>query len=264
MAEDTQPIESDEVLQTEAQRRLAQTPTARLLARLLAQLRTRPHPWWSGVNLRRSWPTATRFEWLAARPDVRGRLTHELTGLPLTAARILERPMQVQLIDNVVETGAKSPEDWDRAFSPEELALHAPAHVLWSEFRSRFPWEAPRVEDVQLLQWLIADLVQPHGGDAALLTPLYVRLAVDLRVWQDHLPVAVRVQVDGMRLRRELEGKPFTAEHELAIVKVERLVQFITPKHLRPVLDAVERVLPELAGEPPELDPSEIEPVEDN
>jgi hypothetical protein len=266
MSEDTQPLDSDDELASRARLQLDHSPEARMLAALLRQLRIRPHPWWSPANLRRSWPTATRFEWLAGRPDVRGRLTHELTGLAPAAARNLERSLQVEIIERVVEAGEVSAERWELAYHPEELALHAPPALLWQEFRSRFPWDAPRVEDLELLGWFIQDLMAPKAPHGPVLTPTYVRSAIDLLVWQEHLPIEVRVQVDGRRLQRELEHKNFTCADELAVVKVERIVQFIPTRHLRSILDAVERVFPvltDLSEEPlADLDPAELEPME--
>ena len=80
-------------------------------------------------------------------------MTTELTGLHRLAARESERGFQASLIDRVLDSGDLTLDQWERAFVPEELAVHAPTSVLWSEFRSRFPWTAPAPEDRELLVW---------------------------------------------------------------------------------------------------------------
>lgn len=264
MSDETKPLDDDRLLAEQAAERLAASREAQLLASLIRQLRARPHPWWAPSNLRRSWPSAMRFEWLAGRPDVRGRLTHQLTGLAPAAARNLERTLQVQLVDRVVDAGDVTAEQYELAYTPEDLAIHAPAATIWQEVRSRFPWDAPRAEDLEFLGWFLKDLMAPRAG-GPLLSALYVRSAIDVRVWHESLPIEVRVQADARRLQFELAGKPFTSQDELAVVKVDRLVQYLPARSLRAVFDAVEQVLPSLAGfsdEPPDLDPAELEPVE--
>lgn len=263
MSEVTQPLDNEAAIAEAARHKLARSPEAQLLAAIIRQLRTRPHPWWSPENLRRSWPTSMRFDWLASRPDVRGRITHELTRITPAAARNLERAIQVQIIDAASDV---TPQQYELAFEPEELALHAPAPAIWQEFRSRFPWGAPRTEDLEFFGWLIKTLMAPRSdGQPPLMSALYVRAAIDARVWQENLPIEVRIQADARRLQLELAGRRFSAEDELAIVRVERIVQFIPTKHLESVLDGLEHQLPGLVGvadEPVDLDPGELEPVD--
>ena len=250
MSEVTQPLDADDVLVARAQERLAKNRECQLLASLLTQLRERNRPWWSAQVLRQVWPTALRFQWLDKRPDVRGRLTHQLTGLARLAAREADRGFQSGLIERVLEAGDVPVDEYERAFQPEELAVHAPSAIVWQEFRARFPWDEPAVEDKDLMVWLLAELLEEKkdgAKTASIMTPLYVRSAIDVRVWQEHIPLEIRVQVDGRRLRKELEGKSFTCRDELAVVKVERIVEHVPTVHLKGILDALERVLPALA-----------------
>lgn len=248
-----EPLDADEVLVSRAQERLAKNRECQLLAALVTQLRERDRPWWTAGMLKKVWPTPIRFQWFESRPDVRGRLTHQLTGLAPLAARESERSFQSELIERVVDAGDVSVEDWDRAFSSEELAVHAPASVVWQEFRARYPWDHPDPEDKDLMVWLLGELLdEKKDGTKAqsIMTPLYVRSAIDVRVWQENIPLDIRVQVDGRRLRKELEGKTFTCRDELAVVKLERVVEHIPAAHMKGILDALERVLPALAGQP--------------
>ena len=97
-----------------------------------------------------------------------------------------------------------------------------------------------------MLVWLLTRLLEQDADGSSIMTPLYVRSAIDVRVWQEHIPIDLRVQVDGRRLRKELEGKSFTCRDELAVVKLERVVQHIPLEHICGVFDALERVLPGL------------------
>jgi hypothetical protein len=242
--------ETDAQLEARAQERLQKHREVALLAALLGQLRERSLPWWSPAVLKEVWPTSVRFGWLEKRPDVRARLTTELTGLPRLAAREADRGFQSMLIDRVAQAGDVAIDRWEKAFLPEELAIHGPTTVLWAEFRARFPWEAPTAADKELLVWLIGDLLEERkegNRTASIMTPLYVRSAIDVRVWQESIPLEIRVQVDGRRLRKELEGKGFTCRDELAVVKIERIVEHVPAVHLKGILDALERVLPALA-----------------
>jgi len=251
MADVTQPLETDDVLAARAQKALAKSREAQLVAALLSELGQRNRPWWTSQSLRDKWNTTTRLTWLKDRPDVRGRVTQALTGLAPRAARDATVEFQASLIDMVLETGDVSLSDWESAFSPGDLALHGPTSQLWHEFRARFPWDAPAKEDRSLLVWLLDELLRERregGRTTSIMTPLYVRSAIDVRVWQEHIPLDIRVQVDGRRLRKELEGKGFTCRDELAAVKTERIVEHIAPKHLMGILDALERVLPGLGG----------------
>jgi len=252
MSEVTQPLDADDVLVARAQERLAKNRECQLLAALLTQLRERNRPWWSPQVLRQVWPTAQRFQWLDKRPDVRARLTNQLTGLARLASREADRAFQASLIERVLEAGDVTVDEYERSFEAEELAVHAPPAVLWQEFRTRFPWEIPTAEDKDLMVWLLAELLdEKKDGNktASIMTPLYVRSAIDVRIWQEHIPLEIRVQVDGRRLRKELEGKTFTCRDELAVVKVERIVEHVPTAHLKGILDALERVLPALAGQ---------------
>ncbi|MEQ1572325.1 MAG: hypothetical protein ABMA64_42270 [Myxococcota bacterium] len=257
--------ETDEALMIAAREHLARHRECQLLSALITQLRSKEFPWWAPTHLRGIWPTPTRFEWLDARPDVRGRLTHQLTGLAPITARHSDKAFQIQLIERVLEAGDVSDHDWEMAFHPEELAVHAPPAEVWHAFRSAFPWDRPSADDRELMSWLLAELLDEKKDGlktSSIMTPLYVRSAIDVRVWQEHIPLDVRVQIDGRRLRKELEGKTFTCRDELAVVKLERIVEYVPTVHLRGVFDALERVLPALAGESEPTGEEEVERTE--
>ncbi len=253
MSETTQPLDSDDVLTARAQESLAKSRESQLLAALLSELATRNLSWWTPETMRVAFPTKARFEWFLNRPDIRQRLTHAMTGLAKRAAREADPGFQADLIDRVLESGDVKLDAYHGAFDIEEMAVHAPNHILWTAIRDAYPWEETSAEDKELMVWLIAELLKERkegGKTQSIMTPLYIRSAIDVRTWQDSMPLEIRVQVDGRRLRKELEGKSFTCRDELAVVKVDRIVEHIPMAQLKGILDAVERVLPGLA--PPE------------
>lgn len=226
---------------------------AQFLGALYERLRERPRPWWSSAVLREVFPTEMRFHWLEKRPDLRERVTHALTGFPKKALRNADIAFQAGLVERVVESGDVSVEAWEAAFDPADLVEHAPPALVWATFRHRFPWTDPAREDQELLVWLLHELLEEKKEGTrttSIMTPLYVRSAIDVRAWQEHIPLEIRVQVDGRRLRKELEGKTFTCRDELAVVKIERIVEHLPALHLKGILDALERVVPALAGQP--------------
>jgi hypothetical protein len=251
MSQNGTPAGTDEGVASRMQDHLAHNREAQFLAALYARLRERPRPWWSAATLREIFPTTTRFQWLEKRPDVRERIAHALTGFPQKALRSSDLAFQATLVERVLDSGDVSVEAWEAAFDPGDLVAAGPPAALWSAFRQRFPWEAPAREDQELLVWLLNELLdEKKDGNrtTSIMTPLYVRSAIDVRAWQEHIPLEIRVQVDGRRLRKELEGKTFTCRDELAVVKVERIVEFLPATHLKGILDALERVVPALAG----------------
>jgi len=259
-SENTRPLNDDHGLQSRAAEEYAKRREAQLVADLYDFLRTKPRPWWDAAFLRERWPTSARLRWLEPRPDLRGRITHELTGLGLRTARESDPAFQADLIERVVASGEIPVERWERAFASADLALHGPTGLFWQVFRHRFPWESTRTEDRAVLRWLFSELLRPRPRpdlpDAPLLSPLYIRSAIDVRVWQESIPLELRVQIDAARLRRELEGKPFTCRDELEVVSIDRVVELVPTQQLESVLDALERVLPGLAER--EISPDDL------
>jgi hypothetical protein len=240
----------DEVLVQLTREQLAGDPGTQLIAEMYGKLRSMDLAWWSPARLREYWPARDRMGWFADRPDVRQRLTIQLTGLAPRAARALKPAAQAELIDSVIESGDVTVHEFEIAFEPSEMAIHAPSGELWREFRERMPWEERTPEHKQVAAWLLGALLADRGDVASekrqsLLTPLYLRSAIDSRAWQEHLPLEIRAAVDSARLRREWEspGKAFEARQELELVTIERLVEFLPLVELKGVLDAAERAL---------------------
>jgi hypothetical protein len=242
--------QSDDVLAAEASAHLARLPSLQLMAELLTRLREMRLPWWTPDHLRKAYGAADRMGWLAERPDLRQRITSELTGLAPKAARKKAPEFQAALIDSVIDDGDITVAAFEAAFDPADLAVYAPVSDLWRLFRRRMPWEDDATAHQDLVGWLVGALLADKSSlDAAprtpILTPWHVRTAIDGRVWHARIPLDVRVAIDEARLRRERErpGDPFHAAHDLAHAPPALIAASIPLKDLVPVLDVAGRAM---------------------
>ena len=115
----------------------------------------------------------------AERPDVRGKVTHALTGLAPGASRHAPGDFQAELVQRVLDAGDITLEAWEASFDAQDLATEGPRHEIWRAFRERFPWDDPDEGDEALLVWFLEQLLQERDG-TSILTPLYVRSAIDV------------------------------------------------------------------------------------
>src|SRR5260221_8890254 len=111
---------TDLKLEEEAAAHLAGSPTLQLMTELLTRLRDLAFPWWTPDHLRVAHPATERMKWFAARPDVRQRITTELTGLAPKAARNKTPEFQADLIDSVIDSGDITVDTFERAFEPSD------------------------------------------------------------------------------------------------------------------------------------------------
>lgn len=241
---------SDTRLAAEAGTHLAKFPALQLIAELLTRLREMQLPWWTPEHLRKAYGAQDRMLWLVDRPDVRQRVTTELTGLAPKAARKKSPEFQAELIDSVIDDGDISPAEFEASFDPLDLAVYGPTAELWRLFRRRMPWEDDATPHQDLIGWLIGALLADKSAlDASPRTPILsawsVRTAIDGRVWHSRLPLDVRVEIDEARLRREKDrpNEPFHAGHDLSHAPPALIAASIPLKDLVPVLDVAGRVM---------------------
>jgi len=239
---------ADQHLAHTADRHLANNPEGQLVELLFTWIDEDKPTWLPLSAQRKLWPTEVRFEWLLARPDVRARIVSTLAGITDGAARRLDPDVQIALIDAVVDNEDVSLAQWAAAFSPHELAGHAPPGAVHPHIRERFPWEAPPDDDSRnfLYAWIEALLSSGDGGPRSrepILTPLGVRSAIDPEAWQSSVPLDLRAAVDSARIAAEHLGKPFDAAQELNLVTLQALVEHLPHRALHPVLEAAERSL---------------------
>jgi hypothetical protein len=237
------PSRSDEKLVQEAHHYLAKSPPLQLVAELLTRLREMSLPWWTPIQLREAHPAAERMGWYAERPDLRQKITTELTGLAPKAARNKTPEFQASLIDSVIDDGDITPGMFDAAFEPADMAVYGPAAEFWKLFRRRMPWDDDSTAHQDLIGWLLGALLSDKSTlDGSQRTPvlsaLAVRTAIDGRVWHSRIPLDVRVAIDNARfaLLRE-KPEPFTAAQDLAIATPALIAASIPLKELSGVFD---------------------------
>lgn len=218
-----------------------------LVAELIAKLRQVQPSWWRADKLRERWNATDRMRWLEQRPDLRQRITTQLTGLVPRTARKKRADFQADLIDSALDDGDVKVEEFDAAFESVDLVVYGPADDLWRAFRDALPWEAGGDGERALVEWLLGALLAGSGPDGMtrtpILTALELRGALGAKLWQEQLSLELRVKVDEARLAHERANpeQPFRAEKELELVGLEALVKAIPLAEWRAVVDAAER-----------------------
>lgn len=239
-------VEKD-VRRQEAADHLARWPALQVVAEVLVALRAAGVPWWSPAHLGERWPVGERLRWLEPRADLRENVSRSLTGLPLREGHRRSVSFQAELIEAVLDPVLDA-QRIEEAFDPRDLVVYGPVGEMWDEAMLRIPWasELPWALVEQLLAVLVA------AGSAALdttrppiLSAWQLRMAIDTRAWQAHLPARVRAAVDEARLHKELvdPSTPFTARDELAIVTPSVLATSLPLRALRPVFSVAARVM---------------------
>jgi hypothetical protein len=235
---------SDAKLEEEASAHLAANAPLQLMTELLTRLRDMGFPWWTPEHLRVAYPAKERLKWLAARPDLRQRITTDLTGLAPKAARNKTPDFQAELIDSVIDDGDIDSDTFERSFEPADLVVYGDAADQWKLFRRRMPWDDDRTSHQDLVGWLLGALLADKSmldgkPRTPILTALAMRTGIDGRVWHSKIPLDVRVEIDNARFvsLRDRPGEPFTAAQDLAIATPALLAASIPLKEFMNVLD---------------------------
>ncbi|MFO0616856.1 MAG: hypothetical protein U0414_29950 [Polyangiaceae bacterium] len=235
---------SDQKLEEEAAAHLAANAPLQLMTELLMRLREMAFPWWTPEHLRVAYPAKERLKWLAARPDLRQRITTDLTGLAPKAARNKTPDFQAELIDSVIDDGDIDADTFERSFEPADLVVYGDAADQWRLFRRRMPWDDDRTTHQDLVGWLLGALLADKSmldgkPRTPILTALAMRTGIDGRVWHSKIPLDVRVEIDNARFAalRDRPGEPFTAAQDLSIATPALLAASIPLKEFTNVLD---------------------------
>jgi hypothetical protein len=234
----------DNKLEEEAAAHLAGSPALQLVTELFTRLRDLAFPWWTPDHLRAAHSANERMKWFAARPDIRQRITTQLTGLAPKAARNKTPEFQADLIDSVIDSGDITVDTFERAFEPSDIAVYGPAGEIWKLFRRRMPWDDDRTGHQDVIGWflgaLLADKSTLDGKPRTpVLTALAVRTAIDGRVWHSRIPLDVRVEIDAARFRqlKEKPNEPFTAAQDLLVATPALIAASVPLKELTAVMD---------------------------
>ncbi len=241
----------DDTLRRDAKAHLARWPQLQFTAELLTKLRGQNLPWWSSSFARETWPALVRMRWLYQRADLRQNITTMLTGLPRNAARNQAADFQADLIQSVLDHGDVSDESFDAAFDSEDVVVYGPVSEIWSQFRTRMPWEDDSIVHQKLVAWVLrAVLTERSAGQAEsarrpILTACELRASIDSRVWHERLPLDVRAAIDDARIKQERARprEPFQARHDLQIATPDIIAANVPLVELLPVFIAAERAM---------------------
>src|SRR5262245_58467201 len=99
------PKAEDAALAQESRSHVAGSATLQLIAEVISKLRASRFSWWTPELLRGTWDATARMGWFGQRPDIRQRITCNLTGLKPKAARGKQPDYQAALIDSVIDDG---------------------------------------------------------------------------------------------------------------------------------------------------------------
>lgn len=240
----SEPLPPDDRLAQLAAAHLTTSGPLQLVAELLTRLREMSFPWWTPEQLRRAYPARERLQWLTHRPDIRQRITTQLTGLAPRAARNKTPEFQAELIDSVIDDGDIGLDVFEAAFEPIDLAVYGPAEDFFQLFRRRMPWEDDSTPHQDLIGWLIGAFLSDKSAlDGSsrrpVLSALEVRSSIDGAVWHTRVPLHVRVMIDEARFaaQRERPYEPFTVDRDLSIATPALIAASIPLKDLSGVID---------------------------
>jgi hypothetical protein len=233
--------DGDTAHRQEARDWVARRAPVQIVAELVARLRAAAPAWWSAEVTRAQWPALTRMRWFDDRPDIRQRITTDLTGLPRNAARSKSCEFQAELIESVMACGDVDAGRFDEAFDPVEMATYASPADIWAQFRDQMPWTDDSAPQQRLVGALLRSLLADRCSlDATLtrrpvLTACDVRGAIDSRVWQTRIPLDLRAAMDDARLQweRSRGREPYQTRHDLQIVTPEDIPTYV------PIVDLI-------------------------
>ncbi|MBI4139262.1 hypothetical protein HY479_03895 [Candidatus Uhrbacteria bacterium] len=238
---------TDDALHKEGAAYLSARPALQIVAELLETLRLLSLDWWSPAMLRDAFPTAERMTAFGERPDLRQKITTELTGYLPMAARRMTPQDQTNLIDLAVECGATPLERWESAFHITTLVVYMDARKFWWLFRERMPWNDNAEPHQEIIARLIDALMKERGDGNVkpILTPLDFLWSIDRRSWQTRIPVETRMAIDEamLALEKVKPNEPFGSKRILSIATPALILRHIPIAELSGIVDAAEQAM---------------------
>jgi hypothetical protein len=268
----TNPDLSDEALAKEAEVHLAKSATLQAMVQILEKQRkmllqsakedpTRQLGWLTLAELRKAFPATMRMQALSSRPDIRQRITTELTGLRPKASRGKNAEFQADLIDSTIDDGDIGLQEFEIAFDLKDLVTYMDVSSFWKFFMDESLAriiEENSSKEKELFAFLLDAFLQSRDPLKPILTHLDVRAAIQGEIWQQRIPLGKRVAVDTARLAQERKttSQAFTAKQEIDIVTLEVIVE-LDLSDLVPILRAAGKAM-DLEGNPNESNTVEL------
>lgn len=250
---------SDETLAKEAEEFLKKSATLQAMAAIIKQLRSilleaaeenpeRQLGWLTLAEYRKAFPASMRMQALSSRPDIRQRITTELTGLRANAARSKDPEFQAGLIDATIDSGDIQLVEFEKAFNPDDLVVYMDTSLFWQYFMNESlarMIEENTAREKDFFAFLLGIFLLTRNPLKPILTHLDVRRAIEGSVWQQRIPLELRVKVDAARLEQESKttSRAFTAKQEIEIVTLEVIVESLDLSDLVPILQAAGKAM---------------------
>lgn len=255
---------SDDILSKEAGQFVIDHPPLQVLTELISILRAEKPRWYTPETMLGFSPVAERMLALESRPDIRKRLLVELTSAkPKTALRTpLE--MQGRQLMIAIEAEDVSVAEYELAHEPVELALYLDAGALWRFILNALPWEANEEADKNIVALLVSSLISQSrkkttwSPSGAILTAWDLMHGIDARVWNQHLPLDLRVKIHQAWVEATRDGSEtiFAPKQAFEIVPPEVFMQHFKLLDLRKILELAEKRMGFEAPPPPVEEPA--------
>ena len=235
----------DADLAKEAATFLAGKPECQVLAELFEKLRGLKLGWWTPSMLRRATPAKDRMEALKQRPDIRQRITIEITNLRPNTARNKEPAKQAELIDDAIANGDWDDDRFEEAFGIDETVIYGDAAKLWSLFMSMMPFEDDKPGHRAIVRAFIESCLNDGRVNPTtnkpfkpFLTALDVLESIDGVNWHTKLDPKLLIDLDraAYEQERKTPTQPFTARQRMGIVTLEVIEKSFPPDMLVQVL----------------------------
>lgn len=255
---------SDDMLSKEANQFVIDHPPLQILAGLITILREKNPSWYTPETMFRFSPVAERMRALEFRPDIRQRLLVELTNAKPKTARKTPLEMQGGQLLIAIEAEDVSIKEYELAHEPPELALYLDAGALWRFIMDSLPWEANEEADKEIVALLISSLIDPSRSktewspSGAILTAWDLMRGIDARVWNQHLPLDLRVKIHEAWVEATRDGSEtvFAPKQAFDIVPPEVFMQHFKLMDLRKILELAEKRMGFDAPPPPVEEPA--------
>ncbi len=254
---------TDDTLSKEAAQFIVGHPPLQILAGLITILREKYPSWYTPETMFRFSPVAERMCALESRPDIRQRLLVELTNAKPKTARKTPLEMQGGQVLIAIDAEDVSIKQYELAHEPMELALYLDAGALWRFIMNSLPWEANEEADKEIVALLISSLIDPSriktewSPSGAILTPWDLMHGIDARVWNQHLPLDLRVKVHEAWVEATRDGSEtvFAPKQVFEIVPPDVFMLHFKLTDLRKILELAEKRMGFEAPPPPVEEP---------
>ncbi len=221
------PQASDEALAREASEYFRKHRPLQVIATCIDLMREHQFPNMTFADLHKRFPANERMLWLKERADVRQIVSTDLAGTPPKTARKRAPGVQAENIEEVIECGDKTPQEFDLAFHSNTLAIYGNTEGIAQFFLDRFDWKDTRNKARQIVvARLMNEFLLVKDELPPILTHLGLRRAISSAAWHMHVPIELRAEIDDARLAK-LADKPneaWTAKEELSMATPDKLV----------------------------------------